>query len=305
MKKLISIFLIVLVLISTMCVFSFPALADGVDHSVPASLTIHYTYDEKPYEGLKIVTYHVADISKDTTLTLAGDFADYPININAITSNDEWIEITSTLVAYITADDIAPTYTATTDENGTVCFKNIPLGLYLTLSVSVESDGRVTVFKDFLTIVPTYGSSYNYDVVAYPKKYSYEPTPDEVEYKIVKQWKDNGYTEKRPDSIDVLIYKNNQLYSTQTLSSDNNWCYTWSSPDDGSVWTAVEKNVPAEYTVTTTINGNIITLTNTYEHNPPPPQLGDTFVIWHYVLIAIASGFALIIIATRRGKLDT
>ncbi len=303
MKKFISLVLIFAVFVLTLCTASVSALAVGVDPSIPSSLTIHYKNDGLSFEGVEVRTYHVAGINADTTLTLAGDFADYPINVNAITSNDEWLEITSTLVAYITADGIEPTYTAVTDENGTVCFENIPQGLYLTLSVTVESEELVTVFKDFLTIVPNYGDTYVYDVVAYPKRYSYTPSPDEVEFKVVKQWKDNGYT-YRPESVDVLIYKNGELYSTQTLSSENNWCYSWIAPDDGSTWTAVEKEVPAEYTVTTVVNGNVITLTNTYDHDPPPPQLGDTSVIWHYVLIAVASGIALILIATRRRKLD-
>lgn len=305
MKKLISLFLVFAVTALTLCTFSLSAAAIGVDSSVPSSLTIHYKSGETDFAGIEVATYHVANINADTTLTLAGDFASYPVNINAITSNDEWLGVTSTLLAYVTADGIEPTYTATTDENGTVCFENIPQGLYLTLCVVVNGDELVTVFKEFLTIVPTYGAEYNYDVVAYPKSDSFVPIPDDVEFKVVKQWKDNGHTEKRPKNIEVMIYKNGDLFTTQTLNSENNWSYTWRAPDDGSIWTAVEKYVPEEYTVTVVVDGRIITLTNTYDSIPDLPQTGDTSVIWHYVLIAIASGFALVLIATRRRKLDT
>ena len=101
------------------------------------------------------------------------------------------------------------------------------------------------------------------------------------------------------------ILKNGEKISEQILSEANDWSYAWTAPDDGSVWQAVERDVPEHYTVTVREENNIITITNTTTEtvpDPKPPQTGDNSHIELYVLLMALSGTVLLLlgIAKRR-----
>lgn len=278
-----------------------------IDVNRESSLTLKYLYQGEGCTGLAITTYRVADISAEGAFTLSGAFSEYPVRVNGVTSQGEWREIASTLAAYIAADGILPTCTGITDETGTVSFGGILPGLYLTLSVSAEKEDVTVVFETFLTVLPypDENGEQNYDVTAVPKWTSYPRTPEDIEKVVVKLWKDSGYEENRPQSVVVDILKDGVLASTQTLSADNNWTYRWTCPDDGSIWQAVERNVPAEYYVTVVENGNTIQITNIHEGDEPPaPQTGDTFVLWHYLLPMFLSGGGILVLAVYRRRFE-
>jgi len=255
-------------------------------------------------QDTEIKTYRVAEVFTDGTYALCGDFKDYPVNIYGITSQSEWRGVTAALASYVAADNISPTRTGATDENGIVKFSDILPGMYLTLSVRIETDRDIAVFESFLTVIPAPDNSgeHNYDVTAYPKCEKYTPKPDPIEYTVVKNWKDNGYTEKRPDHIDVDVIKNGEVQYGVRLSAENNWSYKWTAEDDGSEWQAIERNVPTGYSVSVTNDGKTIIITNIYDYNEDGPATGDTTVIWHYVLILCLSGAVLIIIAAWRKR---
>lgn len=297
MKRITAFLLCVIVLMSALSLSAFAV--EPIDTHKKGSIAFNYHL-----EGLEIKTYRIADVFPDGTFALTGDFKDYPISIYGITSKAEWKNIASTLSSYIAADGIAPDFSGTTDKDGIVSFNDTPVGLYLTLSVRAETEDDISVFEDFITILPTKDENgYNYDISAFPKCEEYTVKPDEVEYKVVKQWKDNGYAEKRPEKIEVEIIKNGKTESTQYLTAENNWCYSWSADDDGSVWQAVERKIPDGYTVTTVKNGSTIIITNAYDYgDPDSPQTGDTAVLWPYILIMCFSGLMMILIAVRGKK---
>lgn len=282
--------------------------AATVDTKAPSTLTLQYSRGGEAFEGVEVKIHRVADVFADGSFAFTAAFGSYPVRINGITTQAEWKTVTSTLESYITTDSIAPTYTAVTDKDGVVKLENLLPGLYLTESVRVEKEGKVTVFFTFLTALPGMDDSGEriYDVTAYPKSESWEPTPEETEYRVVKQWKDIGYESERPESVEVDIFKDGVLYSTQNLSPENDWSYSWKAPDDGSVWQVIERNIPENYTVTFTNNGNIFIITNEYitsgTEEPPPPRTGDTTVIWPYVIAMCISGGFILIVATRRKR---
>lgn len=297
MKKVTAFLLCVIVLMSALSLCAFAA--EPIDTHKNGSITFDYHL-----EGLEIKTYRIAEAFADGTFALTGDFKDYPVNIYGITSKAEWKNIASTLSSYIAADGILPDFSGTTDKDGKVFFENAPVGLYLTLSVRAETEDDISVFEDFITVLPTSDENgYNYDISAFPKCEEYVVKPDKIEYKVVKQWKDNGYAEKRPEKIEVEIIKNGKVESTQYLTAENNWCYSWSADDDGSVWQAVERKIPDGYTVTTVKNSSTIIITNAYDYgDPDSPQTGDTSVVWPYILIMCFSGIMMILIAIRGKK---
>lgn len=294
-----------IICVSVLCLLAVSTVgAEPVDSNSAASLTLEYQREGKCFQGIEIMTYRVADIIDVSRFKLSGSFSDYKINIEYIRSQTEWREITSTLVSYIIADKIEPSYIVMTDENGVAKFENISVGLYLTTAVRAEDDDGVTEFESFMTVVPnpTQSGGYEYDVTAYPKCQSFVPSPKEIERKIVKQWKDSGFKDKRPEYVTVDILKDGVLVETKQLSSENNWTYSWITPDDGSKWTAVEREIPDDYTVVIVEEDNVIVITNVYEEVPPPPQTGQIFVSWPFLLAVISFGGLLIILSNFKKK---
>ena len=302
MKK--AIYKLVICLVLAFVLICSASALNPVDPEKPASLTIQYHSGEERFEGLTVKTYRVANVCEDGTFELCGAFKDYPISIYGITSQAEWKTVAYALDSFIAGDSIAPDLTAETDADGKVSFRNITAGMYLTLGVRVENEGVVTIFETFLTVVPQMtDDEHNYDVTAYPKRTVYQPTPDEVEYEVVKQWKDGGNAEMRPEYIEIDILCDGEKVTSEKLSADNNWSYSWSAPDNGAKWQAVERNVPEGYTVTVTEKGSTIVVTNTYENNvTPPPQTGDTLILERYILPMIITGAFIVVLALWRRR---
>ena len=269
-----------------------------------ASLTLQYKRGDVCYSGLEIKTYHVAHLTSNKTYELTDAFKDYPVVIDGITSKAEWNSVTEAIFSYIVSDDVSPDHTAVTDEFGSVKFDNIPAGLYLTASVKVESDGKYVLFESFITAVPGISDGkYVYDVTASPKSEEHTPTHEDTEYKLIKLWRDTGCSEERPHEVEFDVLKNGVYSFTAKLNADNNWSYTWTAPDDGSEWNAVEKNVPTHYTVSSSQNGRTITFTNTCDCSEPShddpgydgPVTGDTTQMWPWIAVMCFSGALMII----------
>ncbi len=286
--------------------------AESIDIQRESSLTLVYKHDGTVYEGLTVQIFRVAEVQADYTFDLFGPYAAYPVNIYGVQSQTEWRNITETLTSYTIADAITPTATGTTDSTGTVKFEELLPGMYLTLGVRYQSSEEIVIFENFLTVIPrqiTDGAkveteTFNYDITAYPKSTRFVPTPDELTYKVVKQWKDGGYSNTRTESVKIDIFKDGVLAETVTLSDKNNWMYSWTAPNDGADWTAVERDIPKGYTVNVTEEGTTFIVTNIYDNPGDSPQTGDTSNITLYVILMCASGMALIILGfgkKRRG----
>ncbi len=303
MKKWILWMLCAIALLSFCLPVSVSAAA--IEPEKDASLTLVYKHEGVVFEGLEIRTYRVADVKDDFVISLAGDFADYPVKVYGITSQAEWNITYQTLEAYIWADGLKPTATAVTDAEGIVQFKGLTPGMYLTMPVTHLDESSVTDFFGFLTVIPNPedDGSLNYDVTAYPKSSSFTPEDgDSIPMRVVKQWKDSGYQEYRPESVQVDIYRNGEYKTSVSLSAENNWSYDWIVPDDGAVWTAVERDVPPKYSVTIETKDNTIILTNVREGDVPPPPTGDTTVLWPFILVMCISGCLVILFAMKTKK---
>ncbi len=252
--------------------------AAPVDMQKDLSLTLVYKHNNTFYDSLDIKIYRVADVQADYSFDLARPFASYPINIYKIQSQDEWRTVTKTLKSYIVADKITETAAGKTDKDGKVVFDSLRPGIYLTLGFRHRSGNYITEFEDSLIIIPRLNAdeSFSYDVTAYPKCDRWSvggggPKDPKTTYKVVKQWKDNGQSEKRAKSIKIDIFRNGVLKETVTLSSSNNWKYSWKTEDDGSEWTVIERDVPKDYTVGISESGTTFIITNTYDEDTPKP----------------------------------
>ena len=279
-----------------------------VDPEKDCSLTVVYTGDGTPFEGLEIAVYKVAVWSGES-FAPAGDFAEYPVDLSRVTTQGEWRKVAETYYAYLLADGIAPTAKTVTDGEGKASFASLETGLYLIPTQYREHGGRGYRFETFLAALP--GGDGDglpvYDVTAIPKQESHPVEDREITYSVVKQWQDALGVE-RPASVEVAIYKDGDLRETVTLSGENDWCHTWTAPDDGSLWTVAELNVSEAYTVTVEQSGTTFTVTNTYipseDSSESTPSPGDTGILWPYILLLFFGGAALVMVAVRTGRVD-
>ncbi len=306
MKK---VFAFVFALMLSASLFLLPASAayPTPDPNRTCSFEIIYDYGEETFPGLEIKIYRVADFNEEINFVLSGDFKNYPIKIYDIMSQAEWRIIADTLAAYAVADKITPTGVQTTNQNGRVKFENLLPGLYLTLGVQQNKEGKITHFQNFMSVLPRPQEDKQgellYDVVAYPKKGQLQPTGDDVEYKVLKQWKDTGKENGRTASVKIDLYKDGSFVKNVLLSAENNWAYTWIAPDDGSVWTVLEREVPKGYGVGVAQKGHTFIVTNNSETPPPPPPDTHDRILWPYLLGAGVAGLTgILAIAVGKKK---
>lgn len=271
--------------------------ANPLDTDAKASLTLHYTKEGIVFPDLKVQIHRVAEAAEDGTFELILPFSSYPVNIHDITEQAQWTNVTTTLSAYIVANQVVPEKVMLTNADGIAQFSDLETGLYLVREAVAEHESGTYLFHAFMIYLPTPLSdgSYNYEVSANPKCASFVP---KTQYTVTKLWRDKGNRTQRPKEVVVDIYKDGVLQETQVLSGENNWSYTWCvSGEDHGQWTVVEHEVPDAYKVSIQQNGSVFSIVNTRETEPtPPPQTGDTFSLLPWILAMCISGFALVLL---------
>ncbi len=280
-----------------------PVTADALTALEPerdCSLTLYYSQNGEGFPELTIQLYRVAEAAADGTFSLIEPFSGYPVNIHDITSQQEWRDVATTLVAYIAADRVMPTAETVTDAAGTARFAGLQTGLYLVCGVMAENDKGVYRFESFMVYLPTPGEDhYTYDVEAKPKCSEFTPY---TQYSVVKLWNDGGNAEKRPQSVTVEIRKDGIFVEEVVLNQENNWFYSWTVPDGEGHWTVVEKDVPADYQVIIRENETAFVITNSWSDPSRPPDTGHIFPAWQMILIMCVSGFGLVLLGMWRER---
>ena len=298
-------FVLVACLVASLMFSMTVSARDFVEVDRACTLDLTYKYEETCFEGVEIKIYKVASFNVVGEYELAGDFADYAIDVVNVKSQDEWNALSDTLAAYVAADSLVPTKVATTGADGVASFTEIEVGLYLVSgAVTTYIDDGTIHYDDFLISVPGLDDEENwiYDIDSVPKPVYHEPVYEEIEYSVVKLWKDAGYENKRPEGINVDIMKDGELVESIVLTAENNWSYSWVGLDDGSVWQVVERDVPEAYTVTFEQKDFAFMITNTYI--PEEPPTGDSFNAVPYIVAMCVSGALLIVLGVIKSKKD-
>lgn len=269
-----------------------------VDTGATGSLTLTYGYEGEPLADAEIRIYRVAEISRYADFVLTGAFAELPVEVNQVKTQQEWNQVASTLSAYVTAMSISADGQAVTDSGGAVHFASLPLGLYLVEGLRVDVEGGYRQFDSFVISVPDLDETdaWVYDVQAKPKSVFQEVTPQQITYTVNKLWKDEGYSHLRPRSISLELYCNGTLVETVTLSAENDWSYSWTAPDDGGLWQVVEADVPEGYTVTMEQKDTFFFVTNGYDDPEKPPKTGDITDLRLPMILMCVAGLGLVVL---------
>lgn len=299
-----------------LCVLPLEVYASSTDQAngfinTEQKCTLHltYSYDALYFSDVSVNLYQIATVSRDCQYTATEAFAPCGLNFNGITSQSEWNTIQSTLNNFIAANAPAPVAQQKTNEEGKAVFTDLEPGLYLSSPVQVTHDGFRYYFASVLSALPDLNeeNAWEYEVSAKCKPDVDNPSGEDIQYKVVKLWKDEGHEENRTESIEIDIIKDGETVKTVVLSDDNNWSYSWYAEDDGSVWSVMERNIPEGYSVTVENRLTTFTVVNSYSTPPPDiPQTGDTSNIGFFVILMCLSGCALMIltVAQRRRRYE-
>ena len=289
------------------CVMLLQQTVFAADPEQTGSIRLNYS----AVDNAEFKVYRAGEITDNWEFVLTGAFQDIPADLNDL-DTEAMTELSETLAAYAAADGIEPDYLGRTDENGQVVFEGLTKGLYLIIGESVIWDGMRYDPVPFLLTVPSQDAegAWNYQTEADVKYETSVPEKEETEYKVVKYWVGDGSGNARPVQITVDILRDGILYDTQTLTAENNWSYSWTAEDNGSVWQVVEREIPDHYTVKVEKNKTMFLLTNTYAGDTPEevPKTGDSSVPLLPVTLLSLSGMVLILaglaVRGRREKDD-
>ena len=289
------------------CVMLLQQTVFAADPEQTGSIRLNYS----AVDNAEFKVYRAGEITDNWEFVLTGAFQDIPADLNDL-DTEAMTELSETLAAYAAADGIEPDYSGRTDENGQAVFEGLAKGLYLIIGESVIQDGVRYDPIPFLLTVPSQDAegAWSYQTEADVKYETSVPEKEETEYKVVKCWAGDGSGNARPVQITVDILRDGVLYDTQTLTAENNWSYSWTAEDNGSVWQVVEREIPDHYTVKVEKNKTMFLLTNTYAGDTPEevPKTGDSSVPLLPVTLLSLSGMVLILaglaVRGRREKDD-
>ena len=272
--------------------------AEQVDTARKGSIHLEYSHNGIRFPDQEIRIYRVAEMYADGSYERIAPFDRFPVRMHGFTSQKEWQDTANTLAAYITAEEIPPTATKTTNDSGNVLFSELKVGVYLVMGVTTKTDTHTYRFENFCIFLPRPLSDgrQEYDIKAKPKSSAtpHPEEPKEIPFQVVKLWKDEGLQKQRPQRVTVDILKNGVVQNTVLLDADNNWTYSWMAPEGEDVWSVMEKDVPAEYTVVITSSGSSFTITNSRQvPEGNPPKTGDTFALRSWLALMSLSGILL------------
>ena len=305
MKKFLSIITIILmslIIPSNVYAISTIDAKEEIDLTEDCNLTLNYYYDDYKFNETNVEIYYIASVTNDFRYNLSSDFLSYPIKINGIITDDEWTTLEQTLNAYIEADSINPIISTKIDEN-TITLTNLTPGLYFIKTDKIDTEDYTLIFDEFLISIPALNENgtWNYNVEVFPKAEEYIPKYEKVDYTVTKTWIDDGLS--RPESIDIEIYEDGTLVESKILSSDNNWTYTWTTDDDGSTWTVVERNVKEGYNVSIQTKNRSFYIVNTDPtYQEENPSTGDNIKIYLYLFVSSLLGIILLVISLFNKK---
>lgn len=167
-------------------------------------------------------------------------------------------------------------------------------------------DGSKIIWSVVEKELPHYTVLISAEGITFTVTNTYAPDPpsgDAVTRTVLKVWDDQGYENRRPESVQVTLLQNDVAFETRTLSEANGWQYTWDKlpkvDQSGKEisWTIREAAVSG-YRSAVRLNGDTFVLTNTLSRQ----KLPQTGVLWWPVPILAMTGLAFLIMGTASRK---
>ena len=238
-------------------------------------LSLHYNK-----ENVSFHLYRVADYEERNGFTLVEPFSNYQVNLEGLNikeiDSEAWRTLAETLSGYVISDNVAYTLTGTTDKDGNIVWDGMTRGLYLVMGDVSKDENYIYTSTPVMVMIP--GVSENNVYVTHPELSIKCMTElrQKVNRKVVKIWKDDGNTSKRPKEITIALLNEEGVYDTVKLTKENNWRYTWKNLPADFSWKVSEKEVPKNYRVSVDRDEDTFVVTNTYKEPEDTPKDPDT-----------------------------
>ncbi|MGL5646287.1 MAG: Cna B-type domain-containing protein [Clostridium sp.] len=273
MKKIKKVASLLLIFLLTIPV----TLAYGDEGDYDYSVTIEHRNSNKPIENSKFKLYYIGT-TIDGKLLLDRNFKDSNLTLDNMNGN--------VIEAYIKKNEIKNTREEITNEKGIAKFAGLSKGIYF---IQGPEESLIKT-KPFIVSLPrkSINGEEEKNIVIKTKT---EEIEEYIDLNIEKIWINDEDVEKRPSSIKVNLYKNDEIYDSVTLNEKNKWNYTWKNLEGKYNWTAVEKDILEDYEVSYEKYGTKIKIKNTYKDKEVKPEdetLPQTGSPW-----LIAQGLAL------------
>lgn len=263
-----------------------------IDFSKKGSIKITLTEEQEKeaISGAEITIYKVASASEEDhklIFTYTDEFNHCKASLDNLNDTSITKEISKC------TKDVSSKLVQTTNNLGTVKFKNLDLGLYLvTQSNKVEGYSNI---DSFLVMIPKVeDNKWIYNIKSEPKTDIYRT----INLQVIKVWNKQNKNTKLPDNVTIDLYKDDELIDTITLSNENNWTYIWKDIEKSDSYKVVEKNIPKGYTATYTQEGYVFTVTNT-------DKLAETGQIYLPIIILASIGSILVLAGIFEFKKET
>lgn len=246
--KIYKYYIAIIYIISSCLIFTnilVPIEATSLDNSVELVCQT----ETVTLSGIEWKVYKVGELDSNGDYQLVGDFSNYPIELNNLSTSD-MLSTANTLENYAVLDDVIPTFNSITDEDGKVQFENLKNGLYLFSGQSkIINDTKYIPSAMLIELIPEDDSLATVDLVTYPKFILKHISYENTNYTVKKVWQDDEkHLDNRPISITVELYKDNILENTVVLDESNDWSYSWTS-NTATEWRVKEVNIPRYYRV--------------------------------------------------------
>ncbi len=274
--------------------------AAGIDHSKTNTLTIDSSQSETHYS-----LYKVADVTDGPQFSLTSKYKKYGVSLEDNTT-ETWRSAALTLQGYVERDKLSSEYEGTTNAKGNLTISGIKNGLYLVLADTQTIGDKIYTYMPSLVCLPTLSNKkWTYSETITPK-FTDETITKTTSRKVTKVWKN---AEKHPNSITVQLIGDGKVKDEQILNKDNNWTVSWKDLDGSISWKIVEKKVPSNYDVSTSVNGSHTIITNTKKPTTPgtpgkpgKPRLPYTGMLQWPIPILCIAGLFFIVIGLRMRK---
>lgn len=286
MKKWIPLLCLALCLL-----LSLPALAERIDPEREGSLTLRLMEAGHGLPGATFEVFRVAEMDEEARFVLLSGYQAGNVDINRLEGAQDWADLAERLSKQVKGHGTA----ASTNQQGKAVFSKLDCGLYLVLGQRAEIGHWVYEFAPFLVAVPEKADGgWQYDAVADVK---YLRSPQLFDLKVIKYWKDSGYTDQRPKTIKVDLYCNGAVDRTVELNASNNWSYTFYGLETRHTWMVREQTVPNGYQATYGEQNGAQIITNTYTAPSSGQQtIPQTGLLWWPVPVMAVLGMTLLII---------
>ena len=300
----------VLFAMAVLCVFLPFCMNVCAKEDAPQTITIEYSAGETEFS-----LYHVADFKENGTFTVVEPFVKYAEKVKGMNSLgtldvNGWRNLSVALESLVAENNLKPISVKKSGLDGIVSWKDVSKGLYLILGKQTKDADYVYTPSPILITVPNIGADGKWDYQVEIKHSKVEKTPldKKISLKIVKVWKDANDRSKRPAEIKVNLYKDGKFYERVTLNKKNNWKYEWKNLSPSHKWTVMEKNVPDDYQVEYSKEGNCTYIINELkepqENDSKEDKLPQTGQLWWPVPILASLGFGIWMIGWTKRRMN-